>query len=754
MVKKASKFLLCSLSVSAMLFTNQLAACDYAKERWHDPFAADVQEHHSPDPPNNVVEPYPEAAEEREIEDTFGQEDNSTIDDEGEEGGVDAEKVDKPFEDRLDELVDSDHNKYHTYHRRSAFTRRPLKKKDVMDGGKAHGFYSIKNTAGQLYKTDQVKCDTSFHHPQTNHEINGGDHSIFVNQEGTANVVEDDTYCFFIYNPSNGNLPAQAAPVSAKDINSRKLIAEGSAPYLRVKPEIIEKLQDPSKQDYFFTNGRYIVPMPKGKILLPTAGNNIIYNRTTLYRPYFQDVHRQTSNSTASAALLATLENTFPPVKLESGEEKPEFFKIEGTGVRMSGLKHNSSIITRSSPERQGSKLTGWGRPEGAIYMAIGPEEADDKRLNYALHFPSNQAEAEYLSRVSSGDLTVNDNREDGDAGKGLKAPTGENLKKTLREEVLFQYLAGGQYPEGETEAFDPNAITSENQTVFCDDTEVRRGDQTIQHYCGKYEPFYNGLKGLYTDLGVPSDPPVGAEDALTDLLENSPMTSTVVVDGKGFQVSAARVTIGDFENANRSFIDNLDVRVPGGDAANQPYNWTLFMTRERTIGIPMDILNTHLTAAKKSDYKRQSETNFSGGATPENEYFNTKMKAILDTECGGITDVTCIQPKLEALVMNRYAAIEQNDRISGGLKYYTSMDPEGRKLMTRLALFQKLTNQPGGDIKWKPLLPLNVPTCTPLDFSACEALLRGTDVPVLDEDAYRQNRHDPDQLKPVQVGI
>ena len=64
---------------------------------------------------------------------------------------------------------------------------------------------------------------------------------------------------------------------------------------------------------------------------------------------------------------------TFDAAKEEG--DKSEFFKL-GDNVRMTGLDHKTSLVTKPSSDTHGQKLSGWGdRMEGDPYLAVGPAE-------------------------------------------------------------------------------------------------------------------------------------------------------------------------------------------------------------------------------------------------------------------------------------------------------------------------------------------------------------------------------------------
>ena len=83
--------------------------------------------------------------------------------------------------------------------------------------------------------------------------------------------------------PGNGHSPGKIARVDENDENKTDIL-NGSVPYLPLDEEYKNKLEA-GAGDLSFVNGRYLASMPKGKMLLPTNGSNLLFNRTTVYRP-------------------------------------------------------------------------------------------------------------------------------------------------------------------------------------------------------------------------------------------------------------------------------------------------------------------------------------------------------------------------------------------------------------------------------------------------------------------------------------
>jgi len=717
------------LAVSGMILGIQsLNSCEYVHEEWHRPFAAHADhEHHSPTPEHNVMVPEEEHSHARQVEDKFSQEDQSTVDG----GGIDRVQTNQSLEEHLVDLYTEDSSKNKTYTTRSSFSQRKLTKDDVVGPGMdAHAFYSIKDTSGMVYKTDQTRCDTPFEHPVTNFEKTGDpDHTIAQTPDGDIEYTSDDNYCFFLLIPGNGNLEGKVARVDVGDNQSKSFVREGIAPYMRLKDEEVDKLQS-GASDLYFVKGRYIARMPEGNILLPTNGTNMVFNRTTVYRPYFQDVKRRTTGAPTSQATLSKLDNTFPPVKVSAGEEKPNYFQINGLGVRMNGLNHKSSIITRPGSDRIGSKLSGWGGArQGDPYLALGPANSATKQLNYAMHFPSAEAEEEYMEKVSSGELDANANRDNTAVG-GIKPANSSQIDRYLSDEIQFQLNTKGSYPDadGSDVEFDPNAITD-------DDNEVSCSEANIKPWCDKYKPFHDALAQFYAEQGVAVP---GAENVWRNRLNTEPLTTVQNIYGKDWYITATRKAISDFMAAHTSYIQDLEVRVPGSDAQRQEYNWVLFMTREPTLGKPMDHMLTKMKIAWKSDAQRLAENNLMG----EDANFTSTMQTVWD-----ISNPDTCEGALRNRINQHYIGWEHDVTIGHAWMYYTSVIDEGMTLLTRLGMVQRTIDYPSSaQYVWKAYMPDSYLTeCVPGDVLSCQDYIKGDEDPTLRPLGDFKERFDPD---------
>lgn len=719
--------------------------CDYVQEMWHTPFAANIQEHHSPTPPHNMMVVEEHAAITGEVHDTFAQEDQSTIDG----SGNDRVYTDRPLEDYLGSLVGSPDPKHQTYKLRTtrpfreAF--RPLTKDDVFGNQAGHGYYSLKLTNGMVYKTDQTQCNTPYQHPVTMHEESGNeDHDPAVADGGDYQLTDSDKYCFFLYQPSNGNHEALVARVHEEDENSLGQIKEGITPYMQLESSLLPKLASNEAGDFKWVKGRYVLPMPAGKMIVPRNGTNLTHNRVTVYRPYHQDVMRQSAGSTASAQLLATLSNSFPAARTDPGQAAPEFFPIDGLSSRAAGIEYSDALHARGDEPRYGSKLSSWGEFKLGQYLALGPDDSNPKRLNWALHFPTAEAEQEYLQKVSSGAVDVNSNRSAGDSGTGERPMESSEINQKLSPEVLFQLSAQGVYTPGEVTAgggnYDPNTITSGDETVTCE-------DERIKPWCDKYRPFHAALVSLYESFGI--NEVAGAGERFEQILQSAPLNRSINVGGKSFVVSTPRMTIGNFENDHKFYFDQLDVTIEGSDAFRHDYNWILFMTRERTIGMDMDNRLVKLKAALASDYERLAQANFPG--TQEESFLLSKEQ----TSIGGCgLDETCMTTEIKSLLDTRYIPIETNKIVSGAFLYHTSQTESGRRVLSHLALLQQWLSYPGANISWRNLLPAAFQGCSRGNMAPCMPYLQGgAQAPVRSPEDYKNLRFDPDKEPFIKLG-
>ena len=686
-------------AISGLLIAPNLDSCLYLNERWHDQSPATVNDYQSPTPEHNITIPTDEGSASREIIDTFSQEDHSN-----QEGdGLDQVLTDQPLEEHLEDMVECDDSgtededypklpcdKTLHYDTRNGFNpNQKLTRDDVFGSGTGENHYTIKNTSGMIYKTDQLTCDTAYEHPTTGftsgkpgEETN---HNYVVNDAGELSYNSDDKYCFYLMIPGNGDSDGKIAPVHQDDKNSILDIKRGDVPYLSLDEEYLNKLEA-GTGGLSFVNGRYISPMPEGKILLPTNGTNLLFTRSTVYRPYMQDLHRRDVGGAVELQTANTLDaTTFDPAREKGG--KSEFFNIGGEDFRMTGLNHNTSLVTQPSSEYQGRKLSGAGEPEGPQYLAVGPEGSPDKQLNVALHFPNNDTEREYLEKITNGSFEPNEVREEIDANRGHRL-LNDDRSKELSKAVLFQ-LKVNRYSEPGVTPFDPNLLEG-TPTLNCDEA-----DEATQVFCVKYAPFRRNLEKLYDQLGIENGE--GGTEALQAKL-NGPLNSNIVVGGKNWKVSAARAAIGQFYNdaENKKFVWLLDTNNPERDETKPGFGNYIRKTQE---GIMQRAMYFRIMGTTAIDAQRISQENL---VNKEHEEYISKVeehKSKSDDE---------LKNGLRTIVTTRYEPFETDNVTKGAFWHYTTQDDEGKQLLTRLGLIQRGINysNPANTVAWQAHIP------------------------------------------------
>lgn len=745
------------LTLGQLCLSSLIFSCEYVKEEWHRQYPADVQEHHSPVPEHNAVAPDESGSATREVIDTYSQEDHSDVHGNGEN----QVKTDQPLEEHLEEMVNCQGkgdagegeeaaplpcSKLQHYNTRENFnTGQSLSREDVFGDGnqKGENHYSIKNTTGMIYKTDQTTCDTAFEHPTTGYSSGEAgketNHDFVFDANGDVIPNSDDKYCFFILIPGNGNLDGKIARVDPEDENSRNQIKNGNASYISLSDSDLNKL-NPGSGDLHFVKGRYITPMPEGKILLPTNSPQMLFNRTTVYRPYFQDVKRATAGSVTSAGLLNQLDNTFKPVQETGG--KSEFFEIDGISARMNGLNHKTSLVTKASDENVGSKLSTWGKElVGPQYLAVGPSGDPAKRLNVALHFPNNDSEEEYLDSITNGTFDPNKNRDPISTERKIKLLDEAERQELLSDAVKFQMKVSGQYVVEDGDAafdpnltkFDPNALKDTTPVASCAET-----DADAQVYCKKYAPLRENLRAVYADLGI--NDIAGADEIFEQLLTAGPFNQTIMVGGETWNVSAARKRIGEFQNKNAVLLNDLNHRVENSDADRMDSGFSKYVMKTEE-GIEQKTRLIKLQSSWLVDAKVLAEKNLIN--RNEHNTFIAKTDSL-----SGKSDPE-FQTEIVKLANQRYQVFELNNMTRGAFLYYTSQDPEGQKLMTKLALIQRGTNQPEPNkLPWRALVPESIINRCAANTAVrdCRTILDNTETtPINTDKNYRTLRYDPD---------
>ena len=704
------KRLISFFAISGLLITPNFDSCEYFHGEWHNENPATINDHHSPTPEHNISAPTDEGSAVREIEDTFSQEDHSDKDGNGNNRVL----TDQPLEEHLDEMVDCDDSgtvdedyptipcdkTLHYDTRRGFNPGQKLDREDVFGdaSNKGENHYTIKNTSGMIYKTDQVTCDTAYEHPTTGftsgkpgEETN---HGYVTNDAGELFLNSDDKYCFYLLIPGNGHSPGKIARVDENDQNSIEEIKTGVVPYLPLDDEYKNKLEA-GTGDLSFVNGRYITPMPEGKMLLPTNGNNLLFNRTTVYRPYMQDVWRAEKGAASELMDMGMLDDTtFEPAN-EEGSKKSEFFKL-GENVRMTGLAHETSLITKPDSDTTGKKLSDWGtisKEQPNQYLAVGPESDPSKELNVALHFPNNETEAEYLQKVTDGSFEPNETRAEIPAGRGHQLLALDERQNMLSDAVKFQMLAKSKYRiDDAMKTFNANVLEGTPKTT-CD-----KADEAIQEFCDKYKPLRDNLEKLYTELGIENVE--GATEALQVKL-NGPLNSNVAVGGHNWKVSAARAAIGRFGNNDK--IKHLlnDVNYYGllGKAPDETKPGFLEYINNTNEGHMQQTMLRRIMKSSNDDAEKVSQENLFN--KEHQEYIN-----LVDPHKSKSDDE--LKNELRTIVNSRYKEFETNNITNSAFKYYTTQDNDGKQLLIKLALIQTGINSPDktSGVNWEGLIP------------------------------------------------
>lgn len=723
-----------------LCFFSLVHSCEYVHEEWHTQSPADVQNHHSPVPEHNTVAPDQVGSATREVIDTFSQEDHSNVEGDGEN----QVKTDQPLEEHLEEMVECQDrseaedagqskplpcNKAQHYNTRGNFqSGQSLSREDVFGdaSNKGENHYSIKNTAGMIYKTDQTTCDTAFEHPTTGYSSGESgkeqNHDFVFDANGNMTTNSDNKYCFYLLIPGNGDSEGKLARVDAADENSKIQIKNGNAPYIPLSDTDLAKLKS-GTGDLHFVKGRYITPMPEGKMLLPTNSPQMLFNRTTVYRPYFQDIKRKTEGSISSQALLNDLDNTFDPVD-ESGTEKSTFFAIDGISSQMSGLDHKTSLITKASDERVGNKLSGWHTElVGPQYLAVGPSGDPAKRLNVALHFPNHDSEKEYIESVTNGTFDPNKNRDAISNDRKLVLLNESDRQALLSEAVKFQMKVSGKYITDNNDVpFDPNLLKDENPVVDCAQAESH-----VQAYCDKYMPLRENLKTLYAQLGITNV--AGADEVFKSQLTERPFDKSKTVGVVNFQITAAREKIGSFQNENAKLLNDLNYNIEGSDANKMDDGFSKYI-RKTNEGKDQASRLYKLQASWMHDSEKLSEINL----VNKNEYkfFNDNTEGFDEAQ-------------LVNLATTRYMPLETDNVTRNAFLNYTSHTDEGKKLLTKLGLIQRTTGKPDpSKVAWQSMAPQE-PAC-PVGggiTNECLAIINSDNLQLSTQEMF-DNRFDP----------
>ncbi|PCJ18027.1 MAG: hypothetical protein COB02_11915 [Candidatus Cloacimonadota bacterium] len=175
--------------------------------------------------------------------------------------------------------------------------------------------YSLRNIGGLLYRA-KFECDTNVTH------VAYDSNDVEQRMSGQLGTVSDNEYCFFIFLPkskvqtASGNVEigpfiGRASVSGSGGVTphalSQKYIEAGLVPLMDLKDDLKALLvggTDPSLITY--VQGRYMVPLKMGDILLPQNGANAMYFRMFANRPYHQDRReKKVTKSKGSLALIA-----------------------------------------------------------------------------------------------------------------------------------------------------------------------------------------------------------------------------------------------------------------------------------------------------------------------------------------------------------------------------------------------------------------------------------------------------------------
>ncbi|MCJ8345728.1 hypothetical protein MJH12_09320, partial [bacterium] len=175
--------------------------------------------------------------------------------------------------------------------------------------------YSIRNVAGLIYRA-KFDCGTD-----TLHVAYDSD-DVEQRMSGELGTVEDSEYCFFIFlpktkvNTSSGSVDigpfiGKASVSNSSGVTphalSKSFIEAGLTPLLDLKDEYKTMLVDGTDPNLItFIQGRYMVPLKMGDIILPQNGANVLYYRMFSNRPYHHDrMEKKKTKSKGSIALVA-----------------------------------------------------------------------------------------------------------------------------------------------------------------------------------------------------------------------------------------------------------------------------------------------------------------------------------------------------------------------------------------------------------------------------------------------------------------
>ena len=110
----------------------------------------------------------------------------------------------------------------------------------------------------------------------------------------------------------------------------------------------------------------------------------------------------------------------------------------------------------------------------------------------------------------------------------------------------------------------------------------------------------------VYNELGIENRE--GATEALQAKL-SGPLNSNIVVGGHSWKISAARAAIGQFENNNKTLLNDLDFNNPGSDGNAFPPGFGTYINKTEE-GIMQKTMLLRLQASWMVDAEKVSQEN------------------------------------------------------------------------------------------------------------------------------------------------
>ena len=700
-------------------------ACDALYVTWQMFELTDIRDYHSPSPLYSIMVPTEEQTRFREIEDFFLQEDQTVYPD---SSGSPLVRTDMPLEDYFADKVtkgeageaqfrtygdDALSTEWGTRNEKNPMQDRSLQRNDITTdpNGTIYGFYALKLTGGLIYKTNQTQCETPYEHPATNAEMDAAtadDHEIFINESGMTNQISDNTYCFYLLIPGTKNMDPYLTRVHEDDADSLEYIKLGLSPYLRLDETLLDKLQR-GNGDLVWAKGRYLLPYPEGKMLLPHNGLNLLFNRVALWRFYHYDRHKLTHGTDVTTRVWNNLNRALvPPVPASLTLDPEDMFSVHSAPVVLRGLEVSEELATYYQDAPTGSKTAGWGSPVGPQYLALPPEDNPQKTFPFAMHFPTGPAERAFFDAALDGSVPINANRNDAkDSGSyGNRALPKADLEQELSDARRFQFYMKTDYDMPVGDIF--NLAAGDESTIACD------SDPQVKAYCDKYEPLVQAMETLFQELGseIPYNDYVSPidfrdpnEQDLMLMLRDGPASDTATI-GQGTMAQSWNVHPA-LKKIQTLFDDPLYKELSMDQSPPRPGEFNLFINRTET-GRKLASLNQKLQDSLAKDDKRYAQAYLN--SVTEHDFFISKVQ---DTESSCLTQpttmqqVSCFQSEMFNLVMDRYEAMESEEATSGGsFRYYTATEDSGKKLLTKLAVIQFMAGELPDTMTWFHMIP------------------------------------------------